>query len=111
MIRYYIMVLPLSFKEFLDFHGYTVTDKKSPTGTLKRRIIDQDGDIYDERELFSEYARFGGMPMPADVGLLDEKDRRKPAVHTIQSYIVALIEAYILYEIKRFDMNDRLSPS
>ena len=64
-----IKMLPLSFREFLDFHGYTVTEKKSPTGTLKRRITDQDGDIYDERELFNEYARFGGMPMLADVGL------------------------------------------
>ena len=41
-------MLPLSFKEFLDFHGYTVTGKKSPTGTLKRRITDRDDDIYDE---------------------------------------------------------------
>lgn len=161
-----IKVLPLSFKEFLDFHGYTVTEKKSPTGSLKRRITDQDGDIYDERELFNEYARFGGMPMLADVGLeidrvtaaldgvysaavvndilerekrkgrrtivdpillrkiimfladnigntlvneglLEEKGRRKPAVHTIQSYIEALLEAYIFYEIKRFDIKGR----
>ena len=170
-----IKMLPLSFKEFLDFHGYTVTEKKSPTGALKRRITDQDGDIYDERELFNEYARFGGMPMLADVGLeidrvtsaldgvysaavvndilerekrkgrhtitdpillrkiimfladnignnvsatsigntlvneglLEEKGRRKPAVHTIQSYIEALLEAYIFYEIKRFDIKGR----
>ena len=170
-----IKVLPLSFKEFLDFHGYTVTEKKSPTGALKRRITDQDGDIYDERELFNEYARFGGMPMLADVGLeidrvtaaldgvysaavvndilerekrkgrrtitdpillrkiimfladnvgnnvsatsigntlvneglLEEKGRRKPAVHTIQSYIEALLEAYIFYEIKRFDIKGK----
>lgn len=168
-------MLPLSFKEFLDFHGYTVKEKKSPTGALKRRITDQDGDIYDERELFIEYARFGGMPMLADVGLeidrvtaaldgvysaavvndilerekrkgrrtitdpillrkiimfladnignnvsatsigntlvneglLEEKGRRKPAVHTIQTYIEALLEAYIFYEIKRFDIKGR----
>ncbi len=170
-----IKVLPLSYKEFLDFHGYTVTEKESPTGMLKRRITDQDGDIYGERELFNEYARFGGMPMLADVGLetdrvtaaldgvysaavvndilerekrkgrrtitdpillrkiimfladnignnvsatsigntlvneglLEEKGRRKPAVHTIQSYIEALLEAYIFYEIKRFDIKGR----
>ena len=67
----------LSFREFLDFHGYTVTEKKSPTGALKRRITDQDGDIYDERELFNEYARFGGMPMLADVGLEIEREESK----------------------------------
>jgi len=170
-----IKVLPLSFKEFLDFHGYTVMEKSSPTGALKRRITDQDGDIYDERDLFHEYARFGGMPMLADVGLeiervtatldgvysaavvndilerekrkgqrtiadpillrkiimfladnignnvsatsigntlvneglLEAKDRRKPAVHTIQSYVEALLEAYIFYEIKRFDIKGK----
>lgn len=170
-----IKVLPLSFREFLDFHDYTITEKKSPTGALKRRITDQEGDLYDPRELFDEYARFGGMPMLADVGLeiervtatldgvysaavvndilererrkgqhmitdpvllrkiimfladnignnvsattigntlvdeglLEEKGRRKPAVHTIQSYIHALLEAYIFYEIKRFDIKGR----
>ena len=68
-----IKMLPLSYKEFLDFHGYTVTEKITQAGTLKRRITDQDGDIYDERELFSEYARFGGMPMLAEVGLEIER--------------------------------------
>ena len=40
-------------------------------------------------------------------GLLEEKNRKKPAVHTIQSYIEALLEAYIFYEIKRFDIKGR----
>jgi len=40
-------------------------------------------------------------------GLLEEKGRRKPAVHTIQSYIEALLEAYIFYEIKRFDIKGK----
>lgn len=170
-----IKVLPLSFREFLDFHGYTVTEKLSPAGTRKRQITDQDGDFYDARDLFSEYARFGGMPMLADVGLevdrvaaaldgvysaavvndilerekrkgqraitdpillrklimfladnigntvsatsigntlvneglLEEKGRKKPAVHTIQNYIEALLEAYIFYEIKRFDIKGK----
>ena len=170
-----IKVLPLSFREFLDFHGYTVTKKESPTGTLKHRITDQEGDFYDPRELFREYARFGGMPMLADVGLeiqrvtaaldgvysaavvndilerekrkgqhtitdplllrkiimfladnigsnvsatsigntlvneglLKESGRKKPSAHTIQSYISSLLEAYIFYEIKRFDIRGR----
>lgn len=171
-----IKVLPLSFKEFLDFHGYTVTEKKSPSGSIRKRITDADGDVYDIRELFNEYARFGGMPMLADVGLetervtaaLDgvysaavvndilEREKRKgqrtitnpvllrkiimfladnigsnvsatsigntlvneglledgnrktkPAVRTIQAYIEALMEAYIFYEIKRFDIKGK----
>lgn len=171
-----IKVLPLSFKEFLDFHGYTLTERKSPAGGNKKRITDTDGETYDIKELFDAYARFGGMPMLADVGLeidrvtaaLDgvysaavindilEREKRKgqrnitdsillrkivlfladnignntsatsignilvneglladgtrktkPAVQTIQAYIEALTEAYIFYEIKRFDIKGK----
>lgn len=171
-----IKVLPLSFKEFLEFHGYTLTERKSPAGGVRKRIADAEGETYDVKELFDAYARFGGMPMLADVGLeidrvtaiLDgvysaavindilerekRKDRRnitdpvllrkiilfladnignntsatsigntlvneglldngarktKPAVQTIQAYIEALTEAYIFYEIKRFDIKGR----
>ena len=171
-----IKVLPLSFKEFLDFHGYTLTERKSPAGGVRKRITDEEGEIYDVKELFDAYARFGGMPMLADVGLeidrvtaaLDgvysaavindilEREKRKgqrnltdpvllrkiilfladnignntsatsigntlvnegllengarktkPAVQTIQAYIEALTEAYIFYEIKRFDIKGK----
>lgn len=171
-----IKVLPLSFKEFLDFHGYYVTEKRSPSGDLRKRITDSSGELYDIKELYDAYAKFGGMPMLADVGLevdrvnatLDgvysaaimndilEREKRKgqrnitdpvllkkiilfladnignntsassigntlvnegmiennnrrtkPAVQTIQSYIEALKEAYIFYEIKRFDIKGK----
>lgn len=171
-----IKVLPLSFKEFLDFHGYILTERKSPAGGIRKRITDVNGEIYDVKELFDAYARFGGMPMLADVGLeidrvtaaLDgvysaavvndilEREKRKgqrnitdpvllrkiilfladnignntsatsigntlvnegllengarrtkPAVQTIQAYIEALTEAYIFYEIKRFDIKGK----
>lgn len=171
-----IKVLPLSFKEFLDFHGYTLTERKSPAGGVRKRITDTEGETYDVKELFDAYARFGGMPMLADVGLeidrvtaaLDgvysaavindilEREKRKgqrnitdpvllrkiilfladnignntsatsigntlvnegllengtrktkPAVQTIQAYIEALTEAYIFYEIKRFDIKGK----
>ena len=64
-----IKVLPLSFREFLDFHGYTLTERKSPAGGVKKRIMDVDGEVYDARELYDAYTRFGGMPMLADIGL------------------------------------------
>lgn len=171
-----IKVLPLSFKEFLEFHGYTLTERKSPAGGIRKRITDAKNETYDVKELFDAYARFGGMPMLADVGLemdrvaavLDgvysaavvndilerekRKDQRnitdpvllkkiilfladnignntsassigntladegllkngsrksKPAVQTIQAYIEALTEAYIFYEIKRFDIKGK----
>ncbi|MCI8696768.1 ATP-binding protein [uncultured Acetatifactor sp.] len=171
-----IKVLPLSFQEFLEFHGYTLTERKSPAGGIRKKIADAEGETYDVRELFDAYARFGGMPMLADIGLeidrvtaaLDgvysaavindilEREKRKgqrnitdpvllrkiilfladnignntsatsigntlvnegllengtrktkPAVQTIQAYIEALVEAYIFYEIKRFDVKGK----
>ena len=171
-----IKVLPLSFQEFLEFHGYTLTERKSPAGGIRKKITDAEGETYDVRELFDTYARFGGMPMLADIGLeidrvtaaLDgvysaavindilEREKRKgqrnitdpvllrkiilfladnignntsatsigntlvnegllengtrktkPAVQTIQAYIEALVEAYIFYEIKRFDVKGK----
>ena len=171
-----IKVLPLSFQEFLEFHGYTLTERKSPAGGIRKKITDAEGETYDVSELFDTYARFGGMPMLADIGLeidrvtaaLDgvysaavindilEREKRKgqrnitdpvllrkiilfladnignntsatsigntlvnegllengtrktkPAVQTIQAYIEALVEAYIFYEIKRFDVKGK----
>ena len=39
-------------------------------------------------------------------GLLENRTK-KPATHTIQAYISALIESYIFYEIKRFDIKGK----
>ena len=81
-----IKVLPLSFREFLDFHSYTVTQRKSPTGQMRKRILDAEGDSYDPKELYQAYARFGGMPMLADVGL--ETDRVAAALDGVYSAVV-----------------------
>ena len=81
-----IKVLPLSFREFLDFHGYTVTQRKSPTGQLRKRILDAEGESYDPKELYQAYARFGGMPMLADVGL--ETDKVTAALDGVYSAVV-----------------------
>lgn len=81
-----IKVLPLSFREFLDFHGYTLTERKSPAGGVKKRVMDADGEIYDAKELFDAYARFGGMPMLADIGL--EVDRVTAALDGVYSAAV-----------------------
>ena len=81
-----IKVLPLSFREFLDFHGYTVTHRKSPTGQMRKRILDTEGESYDPKELYQAYARFGGMPMLADVGL--ETDKVTAALDGVYSAVV-----------------------
>lgn len=171
-----IKMLPLSFSEFIDFHGYTIKLGKTPSGEVKRRIYGADGESYEPQELLDAYMRFGGMPGIADVGLntdmaltlLDgvystvvirdilERERRrgqrqitdpellrkiimfladnignstsitsigntlvheklidvsqrkgKPAVQTIQAYVGALLEAYVFYEVKRFDVKGK----
>lgn len=81
-----IKVLPLSFREFLDFHGYKLTERKSPAGGVKKRIMADDGEVYDAKELFDAYTRFGGMPMLADVGL--EVDKVTAALEGVYSAAV-----------------------
>ena len=81
-----IKVLPLSFREFLDFHGYTVADRKTLNGQIKKRITDTNGEVWDARELFDAYAQFGGMPMLADVGL--EQDKVNATLDGVYSAVV-----------------------
>ena len=171
-----IKMLPLSFREFLDFHGFTIQETQSALGGLRKQILDKNGEHYELREAFDSYMRFGGMPGIADVGLQqekvlalldgiystvvirdilerekrrgqrqitdptllrkiilfladnigsnisvasigntlvneglldDEKRRGKPSAHTVQTYVNALLESYIFYEIKRFDIKGK----
>lgn len=68
-----IKMLPLSFREFLDFHGYTVTAYQSPAGETRKRVTSTDGELYDIQDLFDAYMKYGGMPGLADVGLEQDK--------------------------------------
>ena len=68
-----IKMLPLSFREFLDFHNFEVRETSSALGGTRRRVFDQNGERYDLREVFDAYMRFGGMPGIADIGLDQEK--------------------------------------
>lgn len=81
-----IKMLPLSFREFLDFHGYRVEEYQSLAGKTKRRIKDASGEIFDPKELYEAYAKFGGMPMLADVGL--EQDKVTAALDGVYSAVV-----------------------
>ena len=81
-----IKMYPLSFREFLDFHGYTLRDYKSPVGEEKKHVYDADGEIVDTKELFDTYIRYGGMPGIADVGL--EQDRALTLLDGVYSTVV-----------------------
>ena len=171
-----IKMFPLSFKEFLDFHGYEIRERKSPAGEMKKRAYDPDGEPVDREELYEAYLHYGGMPGIADVGLVQdrvlalldgiystvvvrdilEREKRrgqrqisdptllskiilfladnigsntsfnsisntlvsgkmlvdrskqgKPANQTISAYVGALLESYMFYEIKRFDIKGK----
>lgn len=47
-----IKMLPLSFREFIDFHGYEVRDRKMPVGKVKKRAYDSDGEPLECEELY-----------------------------------------------------------
>ena len=68
-----LKMLPLSFREFLDFHNFEVRETSSALGGTRRQAFDQSGERYDLREVFDAYMRFGGMPGIADIGLDQEK--------------------------------------
>ena len=68
-----IKMLPLSFREFLDFHNFEVRETISALGGTHRQVFDKNGERYDLREMFDAYMRFGGMPGIADIGLDQEK--------------------------------------
>ena len=171
-----IKMLPLSFREFMDFHGFELRETTSSLGGTRKQALDQNGERYELREIFDAYLRFGGMPGIADVGLdqeraltlLDgiystvvvrdilEREKRRgqrqitdpvllrriilfladnigctvsansigntlvneglldggsrknaPSAHTVQAYVSALLESYIFYEVKRFDIKGK----
>ncbi len=68
-----IKMLPLSFREFLYFHGFEVTESASVFGGIRKQVKDKNGSVYDLNEAFSAYMRFGGMPGIAEVGLDQER--------------------------------------
>lgn len=169
-------MLPLSFREFMDFHGFELRETTSSLGGTRKQALDQNGERYELREIFDAYLRFGGMPGIADVGLdqeraltlLDgiystvvvrdilEREKRRgqrqiidpvllrkiilfladnigctvsansigntlvneglldggsrktaPSAHTVQAYVGALLESYIFYDVKRFDIKGK----
>ena len=68
-----IKMLPLSFSEFLEFHGFKVKETVSALGGKRKVVMDLNSEKYDLSEVFDAYVRFGGMPGIADVGLDQEK--------------------------------------
>ena len=125
-----IKVLPLSFREFLDFHGYILTERKSPAldGVYSAAVINDilerekrkgqrniTDPVLSKKIILFLADNVGNNTSATSIGntlvnegLLENGTRKtKPAVQTIQAYIEALTDAYIFYEIKRFDIKGK----
>ncbi len=77
-----IKMLPLSFKEFLDFHNFEIKEN-----ALKMKYAKSKNDeLYTLEQLFHIYMQFGGMPGIADVGL--EQDKAFTILDGIYSTVV-----------------------
>lgn len=68
-----IKMLPLSFKEFLDFNDYRIEKNFNALGEFKFDIFDSKGERREVLELFNYYLNFGGMPQIREVGINREK--------------------------------------
>lgn len=82
-----IKMYPLSFREFLDFHGYVVEEYKTPLGELRKRVTDKDTQLVDMNDLFEAYMRYGGMPGIIDIGL-EQDDKVNVLLDGIYSTVV-----------------------
>lgn len=82
-----IKMYPLSFREFLDFHGYVVEEYKTPLGELRKRVTDKDTQLVEMNDLFEAYMRYGGMPGIIDIGL-EQDDKVNVLLDGIYSTVV-----------------------
>lgn len=57
-----IKMLPLSFREFLDFRDFKIKRERNAIGIEEKRCYYKDGSNYDIQDLFDAYLKYGGMP-------------------------------------------------
>ena len=81
-----IKMYPLSFREFMDFHGYKLEAYKTPLGETRKRAYDRDDQPVEVNDLFEAYMRYGGMPGLVDTGL--EQDKVNVLLDGIYSTVV-----------------------
>lgn len=67
-----IKMLPLSFREFIDFNGLKILENNT-LGKNKKYLVDKTGNKFGLDEAFLSYMKFGGMPGIHDIGFDQEK--------------------------------------
>mgnify|MGYP004459069693 CR=1 FL=1 len=100
-----IKMLPLSFSEFITFHGFEIKETNSALGGKRKKVFDKMGESYELREIFEAYMRFGGMPGIADVGLDQEK-----ALMLLEGIYSTVIMRDIIERENRRDLNNITDP-
>ena len=100
-----IKMLPLSFHEFLDFHGFEIHETQSALEGFRKQVFDMSGERYELREVFDAYMRFGGMPGIADIGLDQEK-----ALSLLDGIYSTVVIRDILEREKRRDQRQIADP-
>lgn len=81
-----IKMLPLSFKEFIEFNSLELREITTLLGTREKRVYDDNGQVYLLSDIFNLYLRFGGMPGIADVGF--DQDRAMTLLDGIYNTVV-----------------------
>lgn len=81
-----IKMLPLSFKEFIEFNSLELREITTPLGTREKRVYDDNGQVYLLSDIFNLYLRFGGMPGISDVGF--DQDRAMTLLDGIYNTVV-----------------------
>ncbi len=79
-------MLPLSFGEFISFHGYEIRNYKAPSGEIKKRAYNASGEMVLWEDLLDAFLHYGGMPGIADIGL--EQDKALTQLDGVYSTIV-----------------------
>lgn len=79
-----IRVMPLSFKEFLLFHGFE--SRASSIGNGKHYAVSPDGEVLPMEDVFDLYLRYGGMPGLIHTGL--DQELALPLLDGVYSTVV-----------------------
>lgn len=98
-----IKILPLSFSEFLLFHGFRVGEVERALGGTRKVAFDKRGERYDLSEAFRSYMRYGGFPGLIETGLVQSK-----VLVTLEGIFSSIVMRDILGRGKRRDEAERI---
>lgn len=100
-----IKMLPLSFKEFLDFNNFTIKKTIDAIGKTRIQVFDNNMQVYTINDLFDTYMHFGGMP-----GIVDANFNQEKALTLLDGIYSTVVVRDILEREKRRDQKQISDP-